>query len=129
MGDSLRPGARSSPPLHCRDMKPRRLCHLPRAVVLGHEVPVALRPFPRLLGLALLRRERAGPGLLIPRCRSVHTFGMRFALDLAFLDRQGRPLREERGVRPLRVVSCRGAAAVLEVPAQRSVSLGAADPG
>ena len=40
----------------------------------------------RLLGLALLGRERAGPGLLIPRCRSVHTFGMRFPIDVAFCD-------------------------------------------
>lgn len=71
----------------------------------------------RLLGLALLHRERAGPGLLIPRCSSVHTFGMRFALDLVFLDGEGRTLREVRGVPRSSVVSCRGAAEVLELPA------------
>ena len=70
----------------------------------------------RLLGLAGLRRERAGAGLLIPRCRSVQTLGMRFALDIVFLDGDGQVLELRRAVGPGRVVSCRGAAAVLELP-------------
>jgi uncharacterized protein len=117
MGDSLRPGARSRSPLHCLDMEPRRLRRLPRVEVRGIEVPVARGLRARLLGLALLRRERAGSGLLIPRCSSVHTFGMRFALDIVFLDRNNRPLRSVRCVRGWRVVSCRLAAAALETPA------------
>jgi hypothetical protein len=70
----------------------------------------------RLLGLAHLDRGKAGPGLLIPRCSSVHTFGMRFPLDLHFLDRRGERLMVRRAVPPRRVVSCRGADAVLEIP-------------
>ncbi|HVY76873.1 MAG TPA: DUF192 domain-containing protein, partial [Solirubrobacterales bacterium] len=70
----------------------------------------------RLLGLALLPRERVGAGLLIPRCASVHTFGMRFALDLYFLDGAGRVLCVHRGVPPRRLRRCRGARAVLEIP-------------
>lgn len=98
-------------------MQPRRLRRLPRTEVCGVEVPVARGLLARLLGLALLDRRRAGPGLLIPRCRSVHTFGMRFALDIAFLDHSGRTLRVAGGVPPFRIVGCRGAAAVLESPA------------
>ena len=67
----------------------------------------------RLLGLAL-RRRRPDHALLIPRCRSVHTFGMRFPLDLIWLDSEGRVLRVDEAVPPWRVRSCRGAAAVLE---------------
>ena len=78
---------------------------------------VARAPLARLLGLAFLARAPPRCALLIPRCRSVHTAGMRFALDLVFLDRAGRVLRVARGVPPWRVVGCRGAAAVLEVPA------------
>lgn len=70
----------------------------------------------RLRGLALMRRSHAGPGLLIPGCRSVHTFGMLFRLDIYFLDHEGVIVRELRGVRPGRVISCRAAASVLEVP-------------
>jgi uncharacterized membrane protein (UPF0127 family) len=84
--------------------------------VAGHEVPVALGFRARLLGLAYLDREAAGPGLLIPRCAAVHTFGMSFPLDLYFLGADGEILDLRRAVPPRRFVSHRGAAAVLEVP-------------
>ena len=94
-----------------------RLDRLPRRRVLGRPVPVAGGFRARLLGLGGLSRERAGEGLLIPRCSSVHTFGMRFALDLVFLDDAGSPLAVRRDVQPRRFARCRGAAAVLEIPA------------
>lgn len=53
--------------------------------------------------------------VLIP-CKSVHTIGMRYALDIAFVDRNGIVLRSERNVKPGRVLSCRGATFVLERP-------------
>jgi uncharacterized protein len=93
-----------------------RLRALPRRSVLGREVPVAAGFRARLLGLAFLAPERVGAGLLLPRCSSVHTFGMRFALDIVFLDAAGEPLAVRRGVSPRRLALCRGAAAVLEVP-------------
>lgn len=96
-----------------------RLQRLPTATVLGREVAVARGPRARLLGLAGLDRAEAGPGLLIPRCAAVHTFGMRFALDLIFLDRQGRPLRVRRATPRRRFVADRRAAAVLELPCPR----------
>jgi len=73
----------------------------------------------RLLGLARLDRVEAGAGLLIPRCASVHTFGMRFALDLYFLDADCKPIAIRREIGARRLVSCRGAHAVLEVPARK----------
>jgi uncharacterized membrane protein (UPF0127 family) len=96
---------------------PLRFRGLERTELLGLDLPVASTLRSRLLGLALLRRERAGAGLLIPRCRSVHTFGMRFALDLIFLDAERRVLELRREVPPNRVVRCRGAESVLELPA------------
>ena len=56
----------------------RRFRRLKSRRIHGFEVKVASDPVSRLLGLALLDRHRAPEGLLIPRCRSVHTFGMRF---------------------------------------------------
>jgi uncharacterized protein len=79
-------------------------------------VRVARSRWARLRGLAL-RREPPGEGLLIPRCRSVHTFGMRFALDLVWLGRGGQVLRIDRDVPPWRLRSCRGAVEVLELAA------------
>jgi uncharacterized protein len=93
-----------------------RLRRLDSARVLGHEVRVAAGLRARLLGLARLDRERAGGGLLIPRCRSVHTLGMRFALDVHFLDADGEAIEVRRRVGPRRIVSSRSAQAVLELP-------------
>jgi uncharacterized membrane protein (UPF0127 family) len=45
---------------------------------------------------------------------------MRFALDLVWLDRDGRVVRVDRAVRPRWVARCRGAAAVVERAAARS---------
>jgi uncharacterized protein len=71
----------------------------------------------RLVGLACRRRPPAGTALLIPRCRSVHTFGMRFALDLVWLDSDGGVIAVDEGVPPNRVRTRREAAGVVEVPA------------
>ena len=96
---------------------PRRFRRLPTAEVASRRVPVAVTLLSRLLGLALLGPGRAGEGLLIPGCRSVHTFGMRFAIDVVFLDRERRPLSVRRSVARNRLVCDAGAAAVLELPA------------
>ncbi|MFT3863004.1 MAG: DUF192 domain-containing protein [Solirubrobacterales bacterium] len=87
-----------------------------RRLVAGHEVPVANGLRARLLGLALLDRAEAGPGLLIPHCAAVHTFGMRFALDIYFLGPDDEVLAR-RLVPPRLFVAHRGARAVLEIPA------------
>ncbi len=55
--------------------------------VLG-PVEVADDPATRLKGL--LGRDGIEGALLLTGCRSVHTLGMRFAIDVAFLDRRGR---------------------------------------
>jgi uncharacterized membrane protein (UPF0127 family) len=95
----------------------QRLRRLPLRTVLGREVRVAQGLRARLLGLAYLEREAVGAGLLIPRCASVHTFGMSFRLDLYFLGGEGEIVSVRRGVPPRRLASCRRAAAVLELPA------------
>jgi uncharacterized protein len=72
----------------------------------------------RLIGLAFLR-EPPAEGLLLPRTRSVHTFGMRFALDLHWLDGSGEVVRVDRAVPPRRVRTCLRARSVVELPAHR----------
>ena len=72
----------------------------------------------RLVGLAF-RRRPPDRGLLLPRTRSVHTFGMRFALDLHWIDGRGEVVRVDRAVPPGRVRTCLRARAVLEVPVNR----------
>lgn len=71
----------------------------------------------RRRGLARLDALPAGHALLIAPCRSVHTIGMRFALDLLWLDGEGAIVRVDRAVAPWRLRSCRRARAVVETSA------------
>ncbi len=92
-----------------------RLEHLPvRELPGGLRLAEASTRRARGLGLARLDALPGDEALLIPRCRSVHTFGMRFALDLVWLDGHERVVRVDRGVRPGRVRSCARARAVVE---------------
>ena len=99
---------------------PARLARLPRVHLDGPLRPLdvrrAGRPCARLLGLAGLPALPAGCGLLLPRTRSVHTVGMRFALDLVWLDTAGRVVRVDARVPPMRLAACRAARSVVELP-------------
>ena len=81
------------------------------------EIVVAETRRARLLGLAFRRAPPDGWALLFPRCRSIHTFGMRFPIDVVFLDLWGWPVDIRRAVPPRRVVRCRHADAVVEMRA------------
>jgi uncharacterized membrane protein (UPF0127 family) len=63
-------------------------------------VDVAASLTARMRGLLGRPAPASGSGLLIERCGSVHTVGMRCPLDLVFLDRQWRVTRIVRNVPP-----------------------------
>lgn len=44
-----------------------------------------------------------GEGIYIVPCKMVHMFGMKFAIDLAFLDREGMVLAVQHGLKPNRL--------------------------
>ena len=70
----------------------------------------------RLRGLMLTNRLPENEGLLLVGCSSVHTCFMRYAIDLVYLDRQGRVVRLDPGIRPWRAsVGGKHAAHVLEL--------------
>lgn len=72
----------------------------------------------RLVGLQFRKALPAGGGMLLVPCGSIHTFMVRFALDVVFLDRQGRVAGVRRDVRPNRLaIALPGTHAVLEMPA------------
>jgi uncharacterized membrane protein (UPF0127 family) len=96
-------------------MLPARLERLPRIVLPGGAVIHEATSFSsRLLGLALLAELPPGHGLFIPRCRSVHTFGMRFPIDIAFIDSDALTIRIVQAVPPRRALAERDAAAIIE---------------
>ena len=71
----------------------------------------------RMKGLAKLDDMPETTALHIPRCRSVHTFTMRFPLDLIWLGKDGRPVRVDRAVPPNRMKLCLRARSVVEANA------------
>lgn len=73
----------------------------------------------RLRNKGLLGRSAlgAGEGLWIVPCQAVHTVGMRFSIDLLYLDRECRVLQLRRAMSPWRVSACMAARSVLELPA------------
>ena len=91
-----------------------------RSLAGGLRVFEARRRSERLAGLAGLDAIGEGEALLLPRCRSVHTFGMRFALDLVWLGPRGEVVRVDRDVAPRRMRTCLRARSVVETAAGRA---------
>ena len=67
----------------------------------------------------LLGRDELAPGsgLVIAPSNAVHTFFMRFPIDVVFLDRQGRIVKMRGDLRAHRLAACLRGFAVLELPA------------
>ena len=74
----------------------------------------------RRRGLSRLDALPAEQALHIPQTPSVHTFGMRFALDLIWLDGAGNVVRVDRDVATRRMRFCRSARSVIECNAGRA---------
>jgi len=71
----------------------------------------------RLVGWQLRRRPADGHGLLLVPCSSIHTCLLRFELDLALLDGDGRVIAVRKGIRPWRaILPTRRTHAILELP-------------
>jgi uncharacterized protein len=83
----------------------------------------------RRRGLAKMTPLPAGYALRILKCNSVHTFGMRFALDLVWLGRDGRLIRVDHGVAPRRMKLCVRARSVVEAAAGQGDAFAAALDG
>jgi uncharacterized membrane protein (UPF0127 family) len=71
----------------------------------------------RRRGLSRLDVLARAEALHIPRCPAVHTFGMRFALDLIWLTANGSVVRVDRNVGPRQMRICVRARAVVETNA------------
>lgn len=77
-------------------------------------------------GLAGLDALPAGQALHLVPCRSVHTLGMRFALDLVWLDRDGGVVGVDAAVGPRRLRTCLRARSVVECNAGEGEAFAAA---
>ena len=67
----------------------------------------------------LLGREALSPGqgLWIVPCGAIHTFFMKFAIDVLYLDRKKRVKKLRTNLAPWRISACLAAHSILELPA------------
>lgn len=105
-----------------------RLIVRPDDVVVADRVEVASGPLRRLRGLIGTRDDGSDWALLIPGAKQIHTFAMRFAIDVIFCSGNGEVLHVARAVRPWRVtgVVLRSRFA-LELPAGGASGVGLGD--
>jgi protein-S-isoprenylcysteine O-methyltransferase Ste14/uncharacterized membrane protein (UPF0127 family) len=86
--------------------------------VVANRLRVADTHWSRLRGLLGTSVLRDGEGLWIKPCRQVHMFGMRYPIDVVFLDAGGRIVRTVGELQPNSVSpKVRDAESVLELPA------------
>lgn len=86
--------------------------------LLADRVGIAATHVGRAIGLLTRGHLKAGEALWIIPSRGVHTWFMRFAIDVVAIDDEGRVIDLVRGMRPWRMRLPRaGGASVLELPA------------
>lgn len=92
-----------------------KVVDISRNTELASSVELADTSARRSKGLLGRNGLEPGEGLWIVPCESVHTFGMRFAIDLVYLDRQHRIRKIRRNVVPWRLSACLTAHSVIEL--------------
>ena len=70
----------------------------------------------RVVGLLNRGKFDKGEGLLLDRCYGIHTFGMRFPIDVLFLDKDLCVIRAVKALPPYRTCVVKKSVYVLEVP-------------
>lgn len=84
---------------------------------LATRVLTAFDSASRRTGLLRYESLPEGSGLIIAPSNAIHTFFMRFAIDLAFVSKDGRVVKVRAAVPPWRMAGALRAYAVVELPA------------
>ena len=84
---------------------------------IASEVELALTRTDRNRGLLGRTTFDLAAALVISPCWSIHTAFMKFAIDVVFVDRNGRAIRIVRNLAPWRIAVAARAHAVIELPA------------
>lgn len=79
------------------------LVNIRNGYVLADQVKVADSFLERLLGLIGLNFFPKGSAMVLKPCKAVHTFFMRFSVDVIFLNRTGKVVKILPEVQPLSI--------------------------
>lgn len=85
---------------------------------LFESVPIAEAMIDRMIGLMFKKEAVVPTGLFIEPCKSIHTFFMKFPLDVAFINSKGKVVKVIFAMKPWRLTRTYfTASSVLEVRA------------
>ncbi len=89
-----------------------------RQTTLAENAVIAKTPLKRMIGLLNRKGLEPGEALIIKPCNSIHTFFMRFPIDVVFVDANNRITKTIRSMRPFRISGIYlNALFVIELPA------------
>jgi uncharacterized membrane protein (UPF0127 family) len=91
--------------------------NITRGIVLADSADLADTSEKRRTGLLKHSELKPGEGLWIVPCESVHSFFMKFTIDVLYLDRANKVRGMRNKMKPWRVSACLPAHSVLELPA------------
>jgi hypothetical protein len=91
--------------------------NITRGVVLADAADLADTSAKRRTGLLKHAGLKLGEGLWIVPCESVHSFFMKFTIDVLYLDRAKKVRGVRHQMKPWRLSACLPAHSVLELPA------------
>jgi uncharacterized membrane protein (UPF0127 family) len=94
-----------------------RVSNLNRLTTLGTDVKIADSRNSRRIGLLMHSRLAPGEGLWLKPCDSIHTFGMKFPIDVVFLGKDNTVLDVHPNMAPGQTVEFAWAHSALEFPA------------
>lgn len=109
-------------------MRALKILNRTRDSLLATHASVADTSRTRNVGLLRHKSLPDGQGLWIVPCEGVHTFFMRFPIDVVYLDRSKRVVKVRTNLVPWRISLCLRAHSVLELPAGKAADTGTA-PG
>ena len=87
-----------------------------RETTIGDRVEIAGSNVKRSKGLLGRKGLEPGEGMWIVPCEAIHTFFMRFPIDLIYLDKKSRVRKIRSAVPAWRISACLSAHSVLELP-------------
>ncbi len=94
-----------------------RVTNVTRGTVLADSADIADTSAKRRTGLLKHKSLPKGQGLWISPCESIHTFFMKFPIDVLYLSRQKKVRKIRKSLKPWRLSACLLARSVLELPA------------
>jgi len=68
--------------------------------LLAKDIVIANTPFKRMKGLLGKKDFKAGQALILKPCNSIHTFFLRFAIDVIFVDKDNKIIEAISRLKP-----------------------------